>query len=308
MTKSTSIVPDDDVSLAVIATDDNFIRDAAFRIRLRLERTQADIIEIGRDLIAVKERLGHGEFGPWIKTEFGMSADMASRFMNVARNMADQIPHGAEFAPSVLYELAAPSTSQEVRDVVEAKVAAGEKITAPDVKRLKKLEKENENLKSALEKAEKGKPAEVRALQSNVVRLQANNAELASENATLTAQNIELAGEVQAAHASTVAFSEATSRAADTITALSPLHASVIGAVAAINRLSVAGHDEFWRVDDLSHESARREIDRAISRLQSLLAAGSRPVVEVIPPQRDVTKDDLGIPDFLDRRKMAEAS
>ena len=59
-------------------------REAAQRIRLRLRRSAEDIIEIGRDLLAVKASLPHGSFLPWIEAEFGMSERSARRFMQVA--------------------------------------------------------------------------------------------------------------------------------------------------------------------------------------------------------------------------------
>lgn len=90
-----------------------------------MSRTGQDIIEIGRDLIATKEDLGHGNFLPWIEAEFGMSVDTAGRFMNVAKNLAGQIPHSAEFEPSVLYALAAPSTHETVREEVMRSVEDG---------------------------------------------------------------------------------------------------------------------------------------------------------------------------------------
>ncbi|WP_028346057.1 DUF3102 domain-containing protein [Bradyrhizobium murdochi] len=115
--------------------DAGFLRDAAIRIRQRMSRTAEDIVEIGRDLIEVKGRLAHGEFLSWIDAEFRMSSDTTQRFMLVAKL---QIPPVAEFQPSVLYALAAPSTPEEVRAAVTEKVASGEAVTVADVKALKK--------------------------------------------------------------------------------------------------------------------------------------------------------------------------
>lgn len=118
------------------------VRDAAVRIRMRMSRTAEDIVEIGRDLIRVKDLLGHGNFLPWIETEFGMSADTAGRFMQVAKNLSGRIPHGAEFEPTVLYALAAPSTPEPVRQEVLRRANAGEKVTSSDVLDLKRQVKE----------------------------------------------------------------------------------------------------------------------------------------------------------------------
>ena len=48
-------------------------RAAAERIKLRLKRTVEDIIEIGRELTAIKAELPHGQFLPWIAAEFEMT-------------------------------------------------------------------------------------------------------------------------------------------------------------------------------------------------------------------------------------------
>ena len=43
------------------------VRSSADRIRERVKKTVEDIIEVGNDLLAVKEALDHGQFGPWLK-------------------------------------------------------------------------------------------------------------------------------------------------------------------------------------------------------------------------------------------------
>jgi hypothetical protein len=45
------------------------VRTSADRIRERVRKTVQDVIEIGDDLLAVKEALDHGQFGPWLKAE-----------------------------------------------------------------------------------------------------------------------------------------------------------------------------------------------------------------------------------------------
>src|SRR4051812_29722081 len=65
----------------------NEARSTAGRIKARLRRTASDIVATGEDLLRLKDRLGHGRFLPWVDAEFGMSADTAGRYMNVARNL-----------------------------------------------------------------------------------------------------------------------------------------------------------------------------------------------------------------------------
>lgn len=111
-------------------------RAAAERIKIRLRRTAEDIVEIGKELVEIKNKLTHGQFLPWIKAEFSMSVDTAGRFMQVASRFGD-IPQIAEFNPSVLYQLAAPSTPDEVVEKATEKAEAGEKVSVEDVKRWK---------------------------------------------------------------------------------------------------------------------------------------------------------------------------
>ena len=111
--------------------------DIADRIRVRLRRTAEDIIEIGRDLLEAKRLLPHGQFLPWIEQSFEMSEDSAARFMAVAARFGNQIPQLAEFAPSVLYLLAAPSTPTTVREAAIEAAQRGEKVTHAIIKRLR---------------------------------------------------------------------------------------------------------------------------------------------------------------------------
>ena len=95
------------------------VRDASARIKIRMSRTAQDIIEIGRDLIAVKALLGHGHYLQWLDAEFGMTDQSARNFTNVTERFGKSKTI-LDFTPTVLYALAAPSTPEPVR-----KAAAG---------------------------------------------------------------------------------------------------------------------------------------------------------------------------------------
>lgn len=97
-------------------------------IKALMKRAASDIIEIGQKLIEVKERLGHGDWEPWLKTEFDWSYPTAARFMQVGRafNQSYQIDN---FAPSALYLLAAPSTPESARLEALERAEQGEPIT-----------------------------------------------------------------------------------------------------------------------------------------------------------------------------------
>jgi hypothetical protein len=56
------------------------VRASADRIRERINKTVEDIIAVGNDLLAVKDSLEHGQFGPWLKAEFGWSERFSPEF------------------------------------------------------------------------------------------------------------------------------------------------------------------------------------------------------------------------------------
>lgn len=95
-----------------------FVQEKAQNIHARLKRTAEDIIAIGQDLIEVKERLEHGQFKPWLQSEFEMSYPTAVNFMRVADRFGKNI-NFIHFPASVLYELAAPSMPETVVEMVE---------------------------------------------------------------------------------------------------------------------------------------------------------------------------------------------
>jgi hypothetical protein len=145
---------------AIRGTDEEFLREAADRLRQRMSRTARDIVEIGRDLIGVKERVGHGNFLSWIDREFAMSEWAARRLMNVANLFkSGTVP---DLPPTVLYELAGPNTADEVRVEITERAEAGQKIKPADVRSLKKRAADvKAAIKAAADRAEaaaKAKP------------------------------------------------------------------------------------------------------------------------------------------------------
>lgn len=143
------------------------VKEAAVRIRLRMSRTVEDIIEIGRDLIAVKASLGHGHFLRWIEAEFGMSVRTSQNFIAVAERFGDKYATVAHLAPAVLYTLAAPSIDDVIVDEVVDRAAHGEAVTTEDIKALKaEWASERKDLKKLLED-QKLKAKDAQASQSD---------------------------------------------------------------------------------------------------------------------------------------------
>lgn len=114
-------------------SDADQVKAATVRIKARLKRSVADIVEIGKELTTIKNQLPHGQFLPWIAAEFEMSKDTAQNFMNVWDRFGKNgiIPN---LRPTVLYELSAPSTPDSVIEQAVEAAAAGDKVTIADVK------------------------------------------------------------------------------------------------------------------------------------------------------------------------------
>jgi hypothetical protein len=102
-------------------------RSAAKRIQAR---AAAAVLDTGRDLIAIKSLLEHGQFGDWLRAEFGMSIRSAQDFMR-ASALADEKYATVAFLPaSVVLQIArAPA---RVQDHVLERLATGE-ISAEQV-------------------------------------------------------------------------------------------------------------------------------------------------------------------------------
>ncbi len=83
-----------------------FVLEAARAIQADLKRTAEGAIQIGTQLLAVKQRLEHGQFMTWVQSEFGMSRQTCQNFMNVARAFSDKLPTVGNLPLKVLYELA----------------------------------------------------------------------------------------------------------------------------------------------------------------------------------------------------------
>lgn len=93
--------------------------------------------QIGRDLKAVKSKLHHGQWLPWLEAEFGMSDDTARNFINVAERFGEQIPNNSGFGSRILYLLAAPSTPDAAIAEATKRAEDGEKLTVAQVQEMR---------------------------------------------------------------------------------------------------------------------------------------------------------------------------
>ena len=125
-------------------------------IKELMRLTAENIISIGQKLTQVKEKLGHGSFQDWLRSEFEWSEQTARQFMQVYRwskTIENKNFVFSQLATSALYLLAAPSTPTEARDEVLSLIDRGEKISYSCVKTIvdrckKPLREESETEKT----------------------------------------------------------------------------------------------------------------------------------------------------------------
>ena len=108
------------------------LADRAQRIRDLVGVARTCIIEIGRELIAAKAEVGHGNWLDWIEGEFGWDERTARRYVAVAEafksvTVADFT--GLTIDATALYALSAPDVPPDVRDEAVRLAADGIHIT-----------------------------------------------------------------------------------------------------------------------------------------------------------------------------------
>jgi FtsZ-binding cell division protein ZapB len=143
-----------------------------------LKRTAEHILLIGQNLTTVKEKLPHGQFLLWIETEFGMSRRTARHFIRVAEKLEDTWRNFHHLPVSVLYELAEPSTTEEIlKEVQEGTIPP----TLEAVKAAKEAERQ------ACTEAEQAHEA-IQAQQRTIEQLTEEITSLQEQLAALSAQ------------------------------------------------------------------------------------------------------------------------
>ena len=99
----------------VNAEDRQFLESCATEIRKGARRTIDEVVAIGKSLSEAKERLGHGLFLKWIKTEFNWTPRTAQRCMNVYHLCKSDTVSHLQIDLGALYAIAAPQTPPAVR-------------------------------------------------------------------------------------------------------------------------------------------------------------------------------------------------
>src|SRR5262245_58142290 len=110
------------------------IRRQANQIKSKITKTTQDLIVIGRDLEAVKERPDHGQFTTWVESELGIVVRTAQLYMAVARLAKDKGESISLLPSPTVHRLAAKSTPPEVVAEVVARANSGEIVPDAVVK------------------------------------------------------------------------------------------------------------------------------------------------------------------------------
>lgn len=128
MSASPTIVSFDYAALPAELADD--AREIASRIN---NRQKGSILATGRDLIGMKDRLEHGQFGAWLVAEFNMTRRSAERYMAAAQFHDSKCDSVSHLLSTTLYALAAPSLPEPARIALIERAKAGERLLPKDV-------------------------------------------------------------------------------------------------------------------------------------------------------------------------------
>jgi hypothetical protein len=106
----------------------------ADQVRMRLKNMSAHIIEIGRELRAVKRRPGNDRFLKWLTAACELEPPQARRMMRAAKWATDRGAIVSQLEPAAIYLLAAPSTPDAVWKEVLFRLEAGERPAPRSIK------------------------------------------------------------------------------------------------------------------------------------------------------------------------------
>ena len=202
-------LPVQEFYLALPDDDRQYAQEQAQEIKLIAHNAS---IQIGLKLIKVKERLGHGKFGDWIKLEFEWSHKQANRLMTIASELSNwtdpsNLPQGMMPAYALASAMAKEDEEgkEEILNAYQEKLAEKQdqaiedaELTGTDPKvptalteqQIKELTKELAEKKQELE----GSKQKVKELSDAV---QQKDEKLAEQEHTLESRNQELKNKLE---------------------------------------------------------------------------------------------------------------
>ena len=96
-------------------------------------RSRALILDTGRELLAVKDRLDHGLFMKWVASELGINPRTAQNYMMAATAFGDKSEIVSHLPPTTIYALSAPTVPSSFREEVVGRLEAGERLSANEL-------------------------------------------------------------------------------------------------------------------------------------------------------------------------------
>jgi hypothetical protein len=134
------------------------LRQTAQRVRAH---KSACVLEVGGELLQVKDQLEHGDWGKWLERECELKERTAQRMMNAAKWMRDKSVTVTDLPTGILYMLTAPSTPPEIGDTVLSRWTNGEHIPPEEVAEMLKAARpaKSEGRRRAQRRAEEDREA-----------------------------------------------------------------------------------------------------------------------------------------------------
>jgi hypothetical protein len=180
--------------------DEAYLAQAEGEIRGYGRLVVSGIVAIGKKLVEVKERVGHGRYEKFIRERLGFSEDTALRFVQSyrlfeSRNLRDL--NRLQIDASALYLLAQPSTPEEVRTAALEKAASPNGISRDEIATLIDQARQQAAAKATAEArqlsaAQLAKAAkETEAAVAKLAKVEAKSAEVTSRLAQLRASRSE---------------------------------------------------------------------------------------------------------------------
>lgn len=181
---------------ALSVDDRQYAQEQAQEIKLIAHNAS---IQIGLKLIKVKERLGHGKFGDWIKLEFDWQKSQAAMMMTIAREFEDLHDSGnLPTAKKSAYALASAMSKEDEEGKQEILNAYQEKLTE---KQNQAIEEGNKAIEEAQLTGKDPKipkvpnaltEAQIKEIIAERDRLKSSVETLATEKSDLESKNSEL--------------------------------------------------------------------------------------------------------------------
>lgn len=116
----------------LIVGHEHDLREIATAIRGRLNGIRENMISIGRDLHRAKALVTHGQWMPWLRAEFDMTARTAENYMNLTERLGDRFETVSNLRLGTIYRIVSRSTPDDVLDAVIARATSEAGLTDAD--------------------------------------------------------------------------------------------------------------------------------------------------------------------------------